>query len=518
MHTDLDFASLTTPQAHGGVLIEPGPLGLRHLTEQNREHLDALDIEVGGVSLAEVRRQTRRRIGLDDGLLVVTGHQPDFVHAGVWAKHVVAARLAAALEGAALNLVVDHDAPKQTALTVPDLADRRVRKIRYATWPSGAAFEFMPASDGDTCRQLIADSRAALGAQFDESLLPLFFEVYSSGTSGETWVDQAVASRRAVERAMGVAIEDRRTGRVWCGPLLCEMLCNAPRFAAAYNRALADYRRRHKVRSPDRPVPDLHSDGERTETALWVYHDGITRRRLFVAPRGDALELFADDEPLMTLDARTAGDWTALCPVLGQLEPWVIRPRALSLTLWARLVLADVFLHGIGGAKYDRATDDLIRNYFGVEPPGMACVSATLRFQPDAPDVTADLRRVRRRRRDLRFNPERQIDGEAIAALAAEKRSAVAESDRLRTAAPRDHRARHRVFERIRALNARMAETAPGLSADLSTTIDRLEQAAATARIAGDREYFFAMHPRQELERLLARIPAMEDFRGAAIV
>ena len=34
-----------------------------------------------------------------------------------------------------------------------------------------------------------------------------------------------------------------------------------------------------------------------------------------------------------------------------------IRSRALITTLWARLVLGDLFLHGIGGAKYDQVTD-----------------------------------------------------------------------------------------------------------------------------------------------------------------
>ena len=34
-----------------------------------------------------------------------------------------------------------------------------------------------------------------------------------------------------------------------------------------------------------------------------------------------------------------------------------LRTRALTTTLFARLVLSDMFLHGIGGAKYDQVTD-----------------------------------------------------------------------------------------------------------------------------------------------------------------
>ena len=36
------------------------------------------------------------------------------------------------------------------------------------------------------------------------------------------------------------------------------------------------------------------------------------------------------------------------------------------LTLWARLLLCDLFIHGIGGAQYDRVTDLIVENYFGV--------------------------------------------------------------------------------------------------------------------------------------------------------
>ena len=55
-----------------------------------------------------------------------------------------------------------------------------------------------------------------------------------------------------------------------------------------------------------------------------------------------------------------------------------IRTRALITTLAARLLLGDLFLHGIGGAKYDHVTDRLIADFFGLEPPGYMVVSGTL--------------------------------------------------------------------------------------------------------------------------------------------
>ena len=87
-----------------------------------------------------------------------------------------------------------------------------------------------------------------------------------------------------------------------------------------------------------------------------------------------------------------------------------IRTRALITTLAARLLLGDLFLHGIGGAKYDHVTDRLIADFFGLEPPGYMVVSGTLHLpvthQPARGD---DLLQLRHRIRELEFHPEQFV-------------------------------------------------------------------------------------------------------------
>ena len=53
-------------------------------------------------------------------------------------------------------------------------------------------------------------------------------------------------------------------------------------------------------------------------------------------------------------------------------------PRALTLTMFLRLFLADLFIHGLGGARYDKITDELIRRFFKGEPAKYTVASATL--------------------------------------------------------------------------------------------------------------------------------------------
>ena len=51
--------------------------------------------------------------------LVVTGHQPELFHPGVWVKNFAPAALARAHGGLGLNLIVDNDLPKSASIRVP---------------------------------------------------------------------------------------------------------------------------------------------------------------------------------------------------------------------------------------------------------------------------------------------------------------------------------------------------------------------------------------------------------------
>ena len=88
-----------------------------------------------------------------------------------------------------------------------------------------------------------------------------------------------------------------------------------------------------------------------------------------------------------------------------------LRTRALTTTMFARLLLGDLFLHGIGGAKYDELGDEMVRGFFGVEPPGFLTLSMTSGWASADPASPERLAAVDRLLRDLTFNPDRHLDG-----------------------------------------------------------------------------------------------------------
>ena len=78
--------------------------------------------------------------------------------------------------------------------------------------------------------------------------------------------------------------------------------------------------------------------------------------------------------------------------------------------MFARFLLGDLFIHGIGGAKYDELGDEIARRFFGIEPPGFLTLSLTLWLGlPTDPATPADLAAVERQLRDLTFNPDRHL-------------------------------------------------------------------------------------------------------------
>ena len=225
-------------------------------------------------------------------------------------------------------------------------------------------------------------------------------------------------------------------------------------------------------------MPELAEEGSWLEAPLWVWTAADPRRRrLWARSAGDEIVLSDRQSWEARLPLRADGHAGRAVERLLELQRGGvrIRSRALVTTLWARLALGDLFIHGIGGAKYDRVTDLLIERFFGLRPPGFMVVSATLLLPIERDRVTDDeLRAIRRELRDLTYHPERYLDGadRAVSDLMAAKRRWIetpqtAENARQRCRAIREVERRLAALARPAAANhagtpGPNAATAPG--------------------------------------------------------
>jgi hypothetical protein len=450
--------------------------------------------------------------------LLAAGHQPEIFHPGVWVKNFALCGLAAATGLAPLNFIVDNDIVKATALSMPSWPAGkeqqpnayRLEKVAFDAWPGNVPYEECQVSDETLFASLPQRARAISQSWGFTPLLPAYWrEVIQHRERTPFLGERLTAGRRALERQWGCANLEVPVSR------LCETepfawfvahLCNdLERFHEVYNDIVRAYRRDHGMRSRNHPVPDLASDGPWREVPLWAWRQGARRRgRLFLRPTAEALELRVDGEawPKLPLAAPAFVEaWRNL-----HRDGFKLRSRALTTTLYNRLMVADSFIHGIGGAKYDELTDELLRRFYGIEPPGFLVLSATLLLPFQGFSATKDrCRQLAQDLRDLRWNPQRHLepplDGRAVELVAA--REALLSRDGL----PLGGRERYYELRRI------TEELQPFVRQSFERTQDavhRCEQELRTNTVLRRRDYGFCLYLEAQLRPFCTRFLQLE--------
>jgi hypothetical protein len=446
--------------------------------------------------------------------IIVTGHQSEIFHPGVWLKNFAAAAAARASQGVALNLIVDSDLCRHTSITVPG---------GTVAQPQSVSVPLDGGEPGDFRRQSIPwEEREVLDPNQWRSF-PERVAATAGALAADPMLDQwwpSVVERGAATGRAGLAISQARhlLEREWGLATLelplsalsetdafrqfaAHLLADLPRLRASHNAGLAEFRRAHRLRNHAQPVPDLAewSDGA-VEAPFWAWRAGDGRRRaLAVRRQGPAtLTIHSLDSSVRAWNLEVGGDdaeayFDALARAAA--EGVKVRPRALITTLFARLAFADLFVHGIGGAKYDEAMEAICRNYFGVDLPPLAVATGTLRLpieRRQAPAASpAELRRELRR---LHWHGERFAEAAASPAaaakaewLAAEKTPDNAARRHAELAAANDS-LRTLLVERRRECEARLASALADQRAD---------------RVLQSREYAFCLFPRERLRQFL---------------
>jgi hypothetical protein len=187
-----------------------------------------------------------------------------------------------------------------------------------------------------------------------------------------------------------------------------------------------------------------------------------------------------------------------------------VRTRALTTTLFARLFLADLFIHGIGGAKYDELSDELIRRFYGYEPPSFLTLSATLWLpieHQSAGKLVERRHQLVRQCRDLHWNPQRHLEefhvrDPALQKLSQEKQTWIV----LQTDTPTQRCTRFDVLRRLTQDLRRAIEPEEKLAeAHLHTLDEQLAEAAILER----RDYSFVLYPATVLRPFVTQFLTM---------
>jgi hypothetical protein len=182
----------------------------------------------------------------------------------------------------------------------------------------------------------------------------------------------------------------------------------------------------------------------------------------------------------------------------------VLAPRALTLTMFQRLFVADLFVHGTGGGRYDRVTDAVISAYYGVEPPAFVVASLTLLLPLNAPLVTdEDVRALEARMHRLVHNPDEAIAEVAFETDAQRTRAEalVSQKAALVAAIAAPDADRKAVGASIRAVNEALLELLGLATDELRDAVERTRVERDASAVLADRTYPYCLwDPREVME------------------
>ncbi len=494
------------PREHRGILVAPPIAEVGALIEVNRARLGAW-AERRRQAAAEILELARRYLaGLDIPVpeiraqrLAVIGHQPDLFHPGVWIKNFAIGSLANRHGLTPLNLIVDNDVAKVPAIHVPVGAPEKARRvpILFDHWSGPLPYEEWSVQDETAFAAFPDNVGQVLGEPNWQPFLAKFWcDVQNAALHTRVVGERFAIARHRWEERWGCRnlelpmsrLADSRAFRSF----VADVLVDASRFAAIHNEALASFRTKHHIRSRHHPVPDLAKESNWHEVPFWTWRArDAQRRRLFVCSDGGLLELRAGD---VSLGRIPAGNAAAGLDTMRQ-SGWKIRPRALTTTLFARLFLADVFVHGIGGAIYDELTDELIRRFFDLEPPGFMVVSGTLRLPRPPCEPSSPSRLVKQQLRRIWYNPDRYINQsqkQKLDALCRLKQELVAEQ-------PEESEAKRARFQAILTLNEQLRPSVAWQYVALRQELECAEDREQSEAVWQDREFAFCLYPEDEL-------------------
>ncbi len=452
-------------------------------------------------------------------LLFVSGHQPEIFHTGVWFKNLVISKLANCYGGLAVNLIIDHDLPKHHSINVPysdTSGNIAIRGVPFIELRANRPWEELDIQAAKPIREFADQVQEFVSESLPTPCMveDYWDDVIAKVNDGYLPGEAIAIARHRLELQSKWATLELPLSRLcndWSfGCFVAEMLHRANDVRDAYNEARALYRSHHKIRNAAHPVPPLateHGDGlERLETPFWIYKsDSPKRYPLWLVKNAQGWHLSNGESELYSLKSGdlailTESDWEQL-----QRQELKIRPRALMTTTFLRLFAADLFVHGIGGGKYDQVTDLIIRQLFDIAPPQFLVASASLFLPLASPTEIAHQNGVdiRTQLRRAKYNPEQFLTNEQhanpkIARLVVEKKQLL-----QKIPARGEKKAWHaRLHDVNQQLAMEIEEQFIQLNADLEDAIASQRQ----HKLLSSREYSFVLHDRVEVVQRLGKL------------
>lgn len=436
-------------------------------------------------SLSEVSRAFRESLGLPpDRPIVMSGHQAEFWHPGIFAKFVAMHAAAEAFGAQPVWLVVDSDINDPAIVRYP-IHPRGVEtsRLHVRAWRVDGA---TPAHSAREARVPTGRSQPVRGA----ALPP----------------DADLAATPGVRSGLERIASSLRSN------------AGAPTLAAQFGRAAIELAEELTGFRGTRVI--MASDVARTEafvqvvgalktqsvTASATYNAAVARH-----PGSRVAPLAEGELPLWCIDQGPGSiRHSARDHHLGSVPVTTLAPKALLLTGLLRAFGCDLFIHGMGGAGssgeggYDHIAAEWFNDWLGLVLAPMVMATATLRL--DLPSSAPSQQQIERDQwiaHAARHHPG--LVGDTLAEQA--RQSTLARLNLLR--GRRDPDARRERLAAYRELHASLAASRERHHAALVALASQAAKSGARrqeSRILADRTWAFPLYEPRQLQELTRQV------------
>lgn len=488
-----NYADWKAPKQDQTYLIWPET---RQIIQETRANFHRLINDqttlICGTPLAHWKGWIRSFLGVSDRPLVGTGHQIELYHPGVWVKNVLISLLAEQTGGHAVHFAVDTDTPKHLTLKWPGSSrlisdDPALTSAKWLGQVRGPGLDHINRIKQDL-------EHSAVNWPF-RPIMGLFLDhlTRACNTPSVRLAECLIRATQETDQSLGLdyqfhILSDLLNTDAYLA-LVYQIASDIQSFANHYNRSLAEYRAESGIRSSTRPMPDLIVSQDGIELPFWFDELGTgqrSRAKVTFSPQGSVLMSPNGERFVFEPRVGNAEDPPDRLRKFLQEHHIRLSPRALTLTLFLRLMVVDQFVHGIGGGRYDQVTDRIMTSYFRIHPPDFSVTTATLYF-PTAQElsrVCLPCLKMEGHRLRHPFVPDKQAYLQAI------------------QSAPRKSLERRNHYLAMH----RAIESSPQTARALSEWRSRLQQALVSheqEKTIFDRELFYGLQSRNRLTTMI---------------
>jgi hypothetical protein len=438
------------------------------------------DGTLDGRSLKQWRELSRRELGLDPVRpIIATGHQTLLWHPGILAKYLVTEAIAKEHDLATANLVVDQHAERFDDFEIPlrradgslhvrtmELCRPRPRK----DVPMAFHEAFTPPRPPERFDGAMESVQ--------EGVRAIFEAVYAHRNASNAALQMAGAIADLMKPWVRPMVDVTSTALIrtsLAGAIMREMVRDPRRCAECYNRAVQSL--------PEAGIQPLLVRDDYVELPLWRIRDDGRRMHAY---DGDVAEAISDQRSAISESK-----------IQNPKSKIALMPRALFMTALVRMAMCDLFIHGTGGANYDRAMERWIKDWLGVDVGAIAVATADVRLPLGEGGVQLDVNEARALARRSWHDP---------ASMSNQSHPSRDKSQLLESvnAASRNSLARHAAFV---AMHERLSHERASRREDIERSrqvLRNAERHAANGRIAQRRDWAFPLYPREMIDAMNA--------------